>query len=157
LVIIQIYYICAKCQNRPLFSLTRGCAREVETAAWGLRYLKNFSMHIVANICHAKKLKAITVKNVEHLQCFVWFKRTTFRCKMRLLNVNTMRLEEFFGSQVPLYAILSHCVRLSTTWGLSQLLILGWLSLSKGMLIISCLVGHRRGHPSGHQLWIRMA
>jgi len=29
---------------------------------------------------------------------------------MRLLNVHTMRLEEYFGSQIPKYAILSHCV-----------------------------------------------
>ncbi len=31
--------------------------------------------------------------------------------KMRLLNVETMKLEEYFGSQIPEYAILSHCVR----------------------------------------------
>jgi hypothetical protein len=29
---------------------------------------------------------------------------------MRLLNVHTMRLEEYFDSQIPEYAILSHCV-----------------------------------------------
>jgi hypothetical protein len=28
---------------------------------------------------------------------------------MRLLNVNTMNLEEYFGAQIPKYAILSHC------------------------------------------------
>jgi len=31
--------------------------------------------------------------------------------KMRLLNVKTMKLEEHFGSSIPRYAILSHCVR----------------------------------------------
>jgi hypothetical protein len=31
--------------------------------------------------------------------------------KMRLLNVKTMKLEEYFGSRIPRYAILSHCVR----------------------------------------------
>jgi hypothetical protein len=31
--------------------------------------------------------------------------------KMRLLNVKTMKLEEYFGSRIPEYAILSHCVR----------------------------------------------
>jgi hypothetical protein len=30
--------------------------------------------------------------------------------KMRLLNVFTMKLEEYFGSQIPEYGILSHCV-----------------------------------------------
>ena len=30
---------------------------------------------------------------------------------MRLINVTTMRLEEYFGFQIPPYAILSHCVR----------------------------------------------
>jgi hypothetical protein len=30
--------------------------------------------------------------------------------EMRLLNVHTMRLEEYFGAQIPEYAILSHCV-----------------------------------------------
>ena len=30
---------------------------------------------------------------------------------MRLINVETMKLEEYFGSQIPKYGILSHCVR----------------------------------------------
>ncbi|KAE9376395.1 HET-domain-containing protein [Stipitochalara longipes BDJ] len=29
---------------------------------------------------------------------------------MRLLNVTTMRLEEYFGTQIPPYVILSHCI-----------------------------------------------
>ncbi|KAH8684285.1 heterokaryon incompatibility protein-domain-containing protein [Tricladium varicosporioides] len=33
---------------------------------------------------------------------------------MRLLNVHTMKLEEYFGSQIPEYAILSHC------WGAEE-------------------------------------
>ncbi|KAH8750877.1 heterokaryon incompatibility protein-domain-containing protein [Hyaloscypha finlandica] len=33
---------------------------------------------------------------------------------MRLLNVYTMKLEEYFGSQIPEYAILSHC------WGMEE-------------------------------------
>jgi hypothetical protein len=28
---------------------------------------------------------------------------------MRLINVRTLQLEEYFGSQIPSYAILSHC------------------------------------------------
>ncbi|KAL2062025.1 hypothetical protein VTL71DRAFT_6291 [Oculimacula yallundae] len=34
---------------------------------------------------------------------------------MRLMNVNSMRLEEFFGDQIPRYAILSHC------WGKDEI------------------------------------
>ncbi|KAE9372496.1 HET-domain-containing protein, partial [Stipitochalara longipes BDJ] len=34
---------------------------------------------------------------------------------MRLLNVNTMRLEEYFGSRIPDYSILSHC------WGADEI------------------------------------
>jgi len=47
----------------------------------------------------------------EQGRCTIYAMRKTFRA-MRLLNVTTMKLEEYFGSRIPNYAIFSHCVRL---------------------------------------------
>ncbi|KAM6510793.1 hypothetical protein FSOLCH5_011238 [Fusarium solani] len=42
---------------------------------------------------------------------------------MRLINVRTMELEEFYGDQIPKYAILSH------TWGQGEVTFQDWKDL----------------------------
>lgn len=39
---------------------------------------------------------------------------------MRLINVDTFELEEYFGASIPVYAILSH------TWGAEEVTLQEW-------------------------------
>jgi hypothetical protein len=70
---------------------------------------------------------------------------------MRLLNINTMKLEEWFGDQIPPYVILSHC------WGEEEVTFLdinglGW-NLMKGAKKIMFAARQCR-HDNHKYVWI---
>ena len=67
------------------------------------------------------------------------------RTNMRLINTGTLVLEEYFGDQIPKYAILSH------TWGDEEVTYQDWQdshrrSAKKGFrkILTACLVAQRQ-------------